>query len=143
MNAQAVAKQGQIGNRGLAFIKKLYKVEAECREFTHDERKRYRDEHARPILTAFRVWIDEAVHKTPPKGAAGKALLYAYREREYVVRYLDDGRFEIDNGFAENQIRPFAVGRKNWLFSDTEKGAEASANLYSLLVTAKINGLNP
>jgi transposase len=58
------------------------------------------------------------------------------------VRYLEDGRLSIDNGFAENEIRPFALGRKNWLFCDSEKGAEASANLYSLLVTAKLNGLN-
>lgn len=140
--AQMASKKGRTGKRGRAFIEKLYAVEEKCREFAPDERKRYRDEHARPILDEFRAWTEEERHVVPPKSAAGKALGYAYREWESLTRYLDDGRLSIDNGFVENQIRPFAVGRKNWLFCDTEKGAEASANLYSLLVSAKLNGLN-
>jgi transposase len=140
--AQVSSKKGRTGKRGRAFIEELYEAESKCREFTPEERKVYRDLHARPILDRFRAWIVEEMHTIPPKSAAGKALGYAYREWENLVRYLEDGRLSIDNGFAENEIRPFALGRKNWLFCDSEKGAEASANLYSLLVTAKLNGLN-
>jgi transposase len=140
--AMLSSKKGRTGKRGRAFIAELYRVEKECAELTAEERKKYRDLHARPILDQFRAWIEAEIRVIPPKSIAGRALGYAYREWEYVTRYMDDGRLSIDNGFAENQIRPFAVGRKNWLFCDTEKGAESSANLYSLLVTAKLNGLN-
>ena len=79
----------------------------------------------------------------PPTSATGKALNYLHREWSKLIRYLDDGRLEIDNNGAENAIRPFVVGRKNWLFSDSVKGVNASANLYSLVETAKANGLEP
>ena len=73
----------------------------------------------------------------------GKALNYLHNEWDKLVRYLDDGRLEIDNNAAENAIRPFVLGRKNWLFSASVKGVKASANLYSLIETAKANGLEP
>jgi transposase len=79
----------------------------------------------------------------PPTSATGKALNYLNREWKKLIRYLDDGRLEIDNNGAENAIRPFVVGRKNWLFSASVKGVKASANLYSLIETAKANGLEP
>ena len=79
----------------------------------------------------------------PPTSATGKALNYLNREWSKLICYLDDGRLEIDNNGAENAIRPFVVGRKNWLFSDSVKGVNASANLYSLVETAKANGLEP
>ena len=79
----------------------------------------------------------------PPATATGKALHYLHHEWPKLVRYLDDGRLEIDNNLAENAIRPFVTGRKNWLFSDSVRGVKASANLYSLIETAKANGLEP
>ena len=79
----------------------------------------------------------------PPSSATGKALNYLHNEWDKLVRYLEDGRLEIDNNGAENAIRPFVLGRKNWLFSDSVKGVKASANLYSLIETAKANGLEP
>jgi transposase len=75
--------------------------------------------------------------------ATGKALNYLHNEWTKLIRYLEDGRYEIDNNRAENAIRPFVVGRKNWLFSDSVRGVKASANLYSLIETAKANGLEP
>ncbi|VAW89755.1 Mobile element protein [hydrothermal vent metagenome] len=75
--------------------------------------------------------------------ATGKALRYLNSEWGKLIRYLDDGRLEIDNNGAENAIRPFVVGRKNWLFSTSVKGVKASASLYSLIETAKANGLEP
>ena len=81
--------------------------------------------------------------RAPPTSATGKALHYLRREWEKLIRYLGDGRIEIDNNGAENAIRPFVVGRKNWLFSASVKGVKASANLYSLIETAKANNLEP
>ena len=81
--------------------------------------------------------------QTPPKGLLGKAVSYALNQWPRLVGYLEDGRLAPDNNAAENAIRPFVVGRKNWLFSGTPEGAEASALLYSLIETAKANGLEP
>ena len=77
------------------------------------------------------------------KTALGKALIYLHNQWDRLIGYLDDGTYPIDNNLAENAIRPFAVGRKNWLFANSQAGAKASANLYSLIQTAKANGLNP
>jgi transposase len=79
----------------------------------------------------------------PPSSATGKALSYLHNEWGQLTRYLDDGRLEIDNNGAENAIRPFVLGRKRGLFSASVKGVKASANLYSLIETAKANGLEP
>ncbi|VAW97098.1 Mobile element protein [hydrothermal vent metagenome] len=79
----------------------------------------------------------------PPKTTLGKASLYLNNEWSKLIRYVDDGCYRIDNNLAENAIRPFVVGRKNWLFGQSVKGVKASANLYSLIETAKANGLEP
>ena len=79
----------------------------------------------------------------PPTSATGKALNYFHNEWDKLILYLNDGRLEIDNNAAENAIRPLVLGRKNWLFCDSDKGVKASANLYSLIETAKANGLEP
>ena len=79
----------------------------------------------------------------PPKTALGKALQYLQNQWDYLVGYLADGTYPIDNNLAETARRPFVVGRKNWLFANSQSGAKASANLYSLIQTAKANGLNP
>jgi len=95
------------------------------------------------VLDELRSWLDDSLPLVPPTSATGKALHYLHREWGKLIRYLDDGRIEIDNNGAENAIRPFVVGRKNWLFSASVKGVKASANLYSLIETAKANGLEP
>ena len=130
-------------HRGLALIKKLYRVEKQARQLTPQERHEYRNRHARLILDEMRVWLDGTLGQVPPTSATGKALTYLHNEWPRLIRYLDDGRLEIDNNAAENAIRPFVLGRKNWLFSDSVKGVTASANLYSLMETAKANGLEP
>ena len=89
------------------------------------------------------VAFSEKVRAVPPTTATGKALNYLHNQWPKLIRYLEDGRLEIDNNRTENAIRPFVVGRKNWLFSDTVNGVKASANLYSLIETAKANGLEP
>jgi transposase len=95
------------------------------------------------VLRALREWVDLHRPKVVPESVLGKALAYLDRHWAGLVRYCDDGRLEIDNNRCENAIRPFVTGRKNWLFSDTVHGAKASANLYSLIETAKANGLEP
>ena len=95
------------------------------------------------FLDGLRTWLDEALPQVPPQSATGKALHYLHNEWDKLIGYLNDGRLEIDNNRAENAIRPFVIGRKNWLFSDSVRGVKASANLYSLIETAKANGLEP
>jgi hypothetical protein len=145
---EAVKAQGKnkpAGNAqcGLALIRKLYRVEKQARTLTPEARHEHRQRHARPILDELRTWLDAALPQVPPTSATGKALNYLHNEWHKLVRYLDDGRLEIDNNGAENAIRPFVLGRKNWLFSASVKGVNASANLYSLIETAKANGLEP
>ena len=89
------------------------------------------------------MWILQKIIEVPPKSVYGRALAYANNEWVYLIRYIEHGALRPDNNLAENAIRPFVIGRKNWLFSDTEKGAQASAALYSLVETAKANGLEP
>lgn len=95
------------------------------------------------VLIYAQAWLETSLEQVPPTTAIGKALNYLNNERDKLVRYLDDGRLEVDNNGAENAIRPFVIGRKNWLFSASVKGVKASANLYSLIETVKVNGLEP
>lgn len=96
-----------------------------------------------PILAEIKIWLDKSLPQVPPTSKTGQALSYLNNQWHKLIRYCDDGRLSIDNNACENAIRPFVIGRRNWLFSDTVKGAKASANLYSLIETAKANGLEP
>ena len=102
-----------------------------------------RQQKAVPQLQKIRHWLDKTLHTTLPKGLLGKALAYLEKNWTKLTIYTEDGRLSIDNNAAENAIRPFVIGRKNWLFSASVPGAKASANLYSLIETAKANGLEP
>lgn len=130
-------------NQALAFIAKLYAIEKACRDLSIAERFEVRQSQSRPILGELRAWLDGVLHTVPPKTALGQALGYLDRYWVRLVRYLERGDLPIDNNRAENAIRPFVVGRKAWLFSDTQAGAQASALIYSLVETAKANGLEP
>jgi len=143
VKAQGKNKSAGKAQRGLALIRKLYRVEKQVRKLAPAERYAHRQRHARPILDELRSWLDAALPQVPPSSATGKALNYLHNEWHKLVRYLEDGRLAIDNNAAENAIRPFVLGRKNWLFSASVKGVQASANLYSLIETAKANGLEP
>jgi transposase len=129
--------------QGLDLIRELYRIEREIAGQPPDERYRVRQECAKPQLEKIRQWLDASLGSVPPQSLTGKALAYLDRQWDRLVRYLDDGRLRIDNNLVENAIRPFVVGRKAWLFSDTVRGAQASANLYSLVETAKVNGIEP
>jgi len=127
----------------LQYIRKLYTLEKEAKELTADERYWMRQEKAKPIMEEFGDWLHETHPQTPPKGLLGKAIKYTLNQWERLKVYLTNGILRPDNNLAENAIRPFVVGRKNWLFAGSPEWPHASALFYSLVETAKINNLNP
>jgi transposase len=126
-------------------IRKLYAIEEKARNdnLSYDEIKELRKEESKPIIDAIKTTLDREVHHVPPKSLLGKAVRYALNEWNKLIVFLDDGRIPIDNNIVENSIRPFAVGRKNWLFSGSPGGAIASAGFFSLIETARANGFEP
>lgn len=145
VDAQKLQKAGKTGkaDQGLAFIQKLYAIETTAKNGPPDKRYNIRQQQAKPIIDKLRQWLEKSLPVVPPQSAIGKALHYLHNQWSRLILYLDDGEYPIDNNRAENAIRPFAVGRKNWMFANSQAGAKASANLYSLIESAKANGLNP
>ena len=144
---KAAGKKNPSGNAGTAlkFISKLYKIEKNAREnnISHEELYSIRQEESRPLIDNFKKWLDSKIEKIPPTSLLGKAVNYTIGQWNKLTPFLQDGRIPMDNNTAENAIRPFVIGRKNWLFSCTPEGARASATLYSLIETAKANKLEP
>lgn len=137
-------KQGN-ADEAMQFIRWLYKVEKKAREqgLDTDAIRHLRQLESKPVLDEFKTWLEAKNSITPPQGLLGKAINYALNNWQRLIRYLDDGRLRPDNNRAENAIRPFVVGRKNWLFAGNPDGAKAAAVYYSLIETAKANGLKP
>ena len=131
---------GSKSAEGLEYCNRLFELEREYEDMSSDKRYKERQEKSKPVLDEFFLWLDTF---SPSGGTAfSKAVQYAKNEKRYLYRFLEDGDIPISNNRAENAIRPFVVGRKNWLFSDSVKGAEASAMIYSVAVTAQTNGLD-
>lgn len=128
---------------GLRFIQKLYAIERDVKDASPEERLRARQDRSLPILSDLRSWLDDSIGVVVPQSLTGKALAYLNGQWPKLVRVFDHGEIPLDTNLVENAIRPFAIGRKNWMFADTVHGAEASANLYSLVETAKANDLEP
>lgn len=126
-------------------IKELYAIERRAREMemTHDQRKQLRQEESLPILNQIGEWLQDNSQKVLPSSSIGKAIYYFSGRYRYICRIVEDGQLEIDNNLAENAIRPIAIGRKNYLFAGTHEAARKAAIIYSLLSTAKANGLDP
>jgi transposase len=135
-------KQGR-AHQALELIAQLYAIEKQHRTASIEVRAHARQTQSRAVLERLRTWLEEALPGTPPKSALGQALAYLQKYWPRLVRYIERGDLPIDNNPAENAIRPFVVGRKAWLFADTPAGAHASALIYSLVETAKANGLEP
>lgn len=134
-------RAGTAALEGRAFCNQLFEIERENADLSYEERKQQRQERAQPILDALLSWAESK--NAPPKSALGKALHYLREQWPYLIRYLEDGRLEISNNRAERSIKPFVIGRKNFLFANTPRGAQGSAVMYSLIETAKENGLDP
>jgi transposase len=129
----------------LNYIGKIYKIEKNAKNncFTQEEIYQVRQEKVIPILNKLKTLLDKLEPLTPPKGLLGKAVNYTLNNWTRLIRFCENGYLRPDNNLAENAIRPFVVGRKNWLFSGHPKGAAASAAIYSLIETAKANNLKP
>ncbi len=128
--------------QGVLYCDKLFAIERYCREngYDHEKRHEYRNKKAPKVLEAFWSWLDQ---QHPTEGSRMyKAVIYAQNRKPYAETYLQDGRCSFSNNPSENSIRPFTVGRKNWLFCDTPGGAQASATVYTMVEMAKAHGLN-
>jgi transposase len=121
----------------------LYLLEKQFKDLTIEQRYWLRQEKSKPLMIDLKQWCDDNVAKTTKESALGKAIRYTINQWDYLVRYLEDGNLHIDNNAAERHIKPFVIGRKNWLFNQTPRGATASALLYSLVQTAVANNLEP
>ncbi len=145
LRAQGKGKNRKRGlaHRGLSLVRKLYRIDKQAKRLSAEERQQKRQQQAVPVLKEIRTWLKQSLPKVNPTSATGKAMNYLHTQWPQLQRYVDDGRVAIDNNLAENAIRPFVVGRKNWLFSASVRGVKASANLYSLIETDKANGLEP
>lgn len=135
--------EATLPKQGIAYCNKLFKIEESLSKLSAEDRKEQRLIQEKPVLEAFWVWVETNISEVLPKSKIGKALQYAQNQKDGLMTYLEDGNCEISNNLAENSIRPFTVGRRNWLFSGSPKGATASAVVYSLVETAKANKLNP
>lgn len=145
VEAQKVQPKGKTGRADMALnlINKLYGIERDLNETNDTELLAARQQRSLPLLGQLKVWLDKSQPQVAGQTALGKALNYLASNWSRLVRYVEGGHLPIDNNRAENAIRPFVIGRKNWLFSDTPKGATASAQIYSLVETAKANGQEP
>jgi transposase len=132
---------GSLALKGKQYCDRLFAIERTLEDCTHEERYKKRQELAKPVLDEFFAWLSSL--RPAPKSALGKAVHYALEQGKYLKRYLLDGRLEISNNRAERSIKPFVIDRKNFLFANTPGGARASAVAFSIIETAKENGLNP
>ncbi len=132
-----------LAEQGLNWIKEIYKVEAEAKLLGPADHLAYRREKMTPLFTSFKDWIDDSINKVPATLKTGEALSYISEQWPKLQHVLSDSRIPLDTNFVEGRIRPFTLGRKNWMFSDTQAGAHASAMFYSILETAKANHLEP
>ena len=128
---------------GLDFCNRLFAIERDLRDASPEERQRARRARSRPVLAQFLWWLRDKRPLILPKSGLGQAVTYCLNQWTPLTNFLRDGRLEIDNNRSERSIKPFVIGRKAWLFAKTPRGARASAIVYSIVETAKENGLNP
>jgi transposase len=128
---------------GLDFCNQLFAIEREIRDATPEKRYKIRLKRSRPVMDEFLAWLKEQKPRVLPKSTFGQAITYCLNQWDKLEAFLLDGRLELDNNRSERSIKPCVIGRKNWLFANTPKGAKASATIYSIVESAKENGLNP
>jgi len=140
-----LAKTTGKSHQAVAYFQKLYAIEKIARDAQYSPEQRYalRLERSKPILDDMKSWMEQSLRHAVPQSKLEAALNYMNHRWQQLTNFLLEGSLEIDNNGIENQIRPFAVGRKNWLFSGSPRGAHASALFYSLIATATANQCNP
>ena len=132
-----------MSQQGVSFINQLYKIERSLKGENPDKILSIRQKQSLEIVDAFFVWVKKHRNSVPPKSLLGMAFSYAISQEKKLRVPFENGRLDIDNNRAERSIKPFVIGRKNWLFSQSMKGARASAVIYSIIETAKENNLRP
>ena len=137
------SNKSQIAAQALQFISALYDVEREVKHLTADERLRIRQARSRPLADALHQWMELQRRQITDGSATAKALDYSLKRWGALTRFLDDGQLPIDNNWAENQIRPVAIGRKNWLFTGSLRAGQRAAAVMSLIQSARLNGHDP
>ena len=136
-NGSPVAKQA------LDSIAALYAIESLVRGKPPDDRRRYREDHAAPLIADLKSWLDATLTKLSGKSDLAQAMRYALSRWQGLTHYIRDGRIEIDNNAAERSIRGVAIGRKNYLFTGSDSGGNRAAAIYSLIETCKLNAIDP
>ncbi|MEO7399692.1 MAG: IS66 family transposase [Polaromonas sp.] len=138
-----VSNKSQIAEQALKYISQLYDVEREVKNLTVDERRQIRKTQSKPLADAFHQWMELQRTKITDGSATAKALDYSLRRWVALTRFLDDGQLPVDNNSIENQIRPIAIGRNNWLFAGSLRAGQRAAAVMSLIQSAKLNGHDP
>jgi transposase len=143
--AQGKPNAGKVSKADMALgmIAKLYRIETQIQSLSLEERLYFRRTHSRAQLALFKQWLEKSVQQVSKQSPLGQAIHYSINQWSKLSRYTEDSRLNIDNNRAERAVKPFVIGRKNWLFNHNHRGAEASAILYSIIETAKANGLIP
>lgn len=143
--AKQAQPKGKSGKADMALnqIQKLYRIETQIKGKTSEEKYITRQQKSLPLLKKLKEWLDKSAEQVTPQSKLGEAITYCLNQWHKLIRYTEDGRLNIDNNRSERAIKPFVIGRKNWLFSKSASGARASANLYSIIETAKANNLIP
>lgn len=138
-----VNHKSKIGEQALALFGRLYEIEREVAGLDAERRRTIRQEKARPVADALRTWLTAQRQKVPPGSATAKAIDYTLGRWPALTRYIDDGDLPADNNWVENQIRPIAIGRSNWLFAGSLRAGKRAAAVMSLIHSARINGHDP
>ena len=138
-----VAHKSAVATEALERIAALYAIETEIRGRSPEERRAVRNERSRPLLESLKQWLEEILGRLSRKSDTAMGVRYSLGRWEALMRYCDDGRLEIDNNAAERSLRAVALGRKNYLFAGSDRGGESAAAMYSLIGTAKLNGIDP
>lgn len=139
----AASRTGSLAQTGLDYCNQLFMVERYIKDAGPKERKAVRLARSKPILEKFRTWLEATAPHALPNGTLAKAINYCLSQWEKLTKFMEDGRLELDNNSSEQVVKHFVIGRQNWLFANTPKGAQASAVIYSIVETAQANGLHP
>lgn len=138
-----VAAKSQLAQQAVQYMSQLYEIERQVKDLTTDARRQTRQEQAKPVADALHAWMRAQRERVPDGSATAKALDYSLKRWVALTRYLDDGQLPIDNNWIENQIRPIAIGRSNWLFAGSLRAGKRVAAIMTLIQSAKLNGHDP
>lgn len=138
-----VSNKSQIAQQALLYVSQLYDVEREVKHLNADERRQIRQTRSKPLTDAFHQWMVLQRTRITDGSATAKALDYSLKRWVALTQFLDDGQLPIDNNWIENQIRPIAIGRNNWLFAGSLRAGQRAAAVMSLIQSAKLNGHDP